>query len=90
MNTIWFPDLSAADGPKYLALVAAIRSAIVSEQLDVGERLPPVRELGWQLKGHTGNHCAGLYKIDRGGPSEGSCRARHLCGRAKTHDGAPD
>ena len=63
MNTIWFPDLSAADGPKYLALVAAIRRAIVSKQLAAGERLPPVRELGWQLKVTPGTVARAYTKL---------------------------
>ncbi len=63
MNTIWFPDLSAADGPKYIALATAIRDAIVSEQLEVGERLPPVRELGWQLKVTPGTVARAYTKL---------------------------
>lgn len=63
MNTIWFPDLSATDGPKYLALVDAIRAAIVSEQLTVGERLPPVRALGWQLKVTPGTVARAYTKL---------------------------
>lgn len=63
MNTIWFPDLSAGNGPKYLALTNAIRQAIVSEQLQVGERLPPVRELGWQLKVTPGTVARAYSKL---------------------------
>lgn len=63
MNTIWFPDLSVADGPKYLALSDAIRGAIVSEQLAGGERLPPVRELGWQLKVTPGTVARAYTKL---------------------------
>ncbi len=63
MNTIWFPDLSAPDGPKYLTLTDAIRTAIVSEQLEVGERLPPVRELGWQLKVTPGTVARAYTKL---------------------------
>ncbi|KPU84499.1 hypothetical protein JI58_03465 [Marinosulfonomonas sp. PRT-SC04] len=69
MNTIWFPDLSATGdagiscGPKYLTLAKAIRSAIVSEQLGIGERLPPVRELGWQLKVTPGTVARAYTKL---------------------------
>ena len=49
MNTIWFPDLSAAEGPKYQALSNALRDAILNGQLDAGEKLPPVREVAYQL-----------------------------------------
>ncbi|PIE15195.1 MAG: aspartate aminotransferase [Rhodobacterales bacterium] len=50
MNTIWLPDLSQATGPKYQQLIESIRAAIVSKQLQPGEKLPPVRELAWQLQ----------------------------------------
>ncbi|MCV6824420.1 MULTISPECIES: PLP-dependent aminotransferase family protein [Halocynthiibacter] len=50
MNTIWFPDLSEAEGPKYRALAKAIREAVVDGRLPVGEKLPPVREVAWQLQ----------------------------------------
>ncbi len=63
MNTIWFPDLSATGSPKYLTLATAIRDAIVSEQLAVGERLPPVRELGWQLKVTPGTVARAYTKL---------------------------
>lgn len=63
MNTIWFPDLSNTDGPKYLALTEAIRKAIVSTQLKTGEKLPPVRELGWQLKVTPGTVARAYSKL---------------------------
>ena len=50
MDTIWFPDLSRCEGSKYKALVDAIRNAIANDHLVEGDKLPPVRELGWQLK----------------------------------------
>ena len=50
MGTIWPPDLSHTNGPKYLALVHALREAIASKELEAGTRLPPVRDLAWTLK----------------------------------------
>ena len=49
-DTIWLPDLSGQDGPKYLALTRALREAIRSGDLATGAQLPTVRELAWQLK----------------------------------------
>ncbi len=49
MNTIWQPSLDGIPGPKYQAVVAMIRSAIDGNLLTVGTKLPPVRELAWQL-----------------------------------------
>ncbi|MBD8877751.1 PLP-dependent aminotransferase family protein [Labrenzia polysiphoniae] len=47
--TIWCPDLSMASGPIYLAVADAIEADIRSGALAVGERLPPQRELAYQL-----------------------------------------
>lgn len=50
MGTIWSPDLTQFDGPKYLALAHALREAIRGGSLAEGTRLPPVRELAWEMK----------------------------------------
>lgn len=49
MNTIWLPDLTDVTIPKYQAVTAAIRTAVVSGDLKAGEKLPPVREIAYQL-----------------------------------------
>lgn len=49
MTTIWRPDLTQFDGPKYLALSHALRDAVRRGELPEGTRLPPVRELAWAL-----------------------------------------
>ena len=49
MNTIWFPDLSDTTGPKYQTLSNAIRQAVQSGTLQKGDKLPPVREIAYQL-----------------------------------------
>lgn len=41
----WLPILSAAGGPKYLAIARAVEDAVRSGALAPGERLPPQREL---------------------------------------------
>lgn len=50
MNTIWRPRLEDFTGPKYKALGDAIKAAISEGTLDVGQKLPPVRDLAWDLK----------------------------------------
>lgn len=50
MDTIWLPHLPADEGPKYLALVRALREAISAGELAEGSRLPTVRDLAWRLK----------------------------------------
>lgn len=50
MNTIWNPEIDPAIKPKYKGVEHAIRRAIDAGELKVGDKLPPVRELGWQVK----------------------------------------
>ncbi len=46
---IWIPDLSGRRGPKYLQIVEAMAEDIAKEHLAAGTRLPPHRELAYQL-----------------------------------------
>ena len=46
---IWVPDLSSRDGPKYLRIVEAMAEDIATGRLSAGTRLPPHRELAYQL-----------------------------------------
>ncbi|WP_109464799.1 aminotransferase-like domain-containing protein [Albibacillus kandeliae] len=48
MSTIW-PESLPQQGPKYRALADAIRAAIGDGKLKTGEKLPPVRDLAYQL-----------------------------------------
>jgi DNA-binding transcriptional MocR family regulator len=50
MDTIWIPSIEHREGPKYKALAAAIREAIAEQTLKVKHKLPPVRDLAWDLK----------------------------------------
>jgi DNA-binding transcriptional regulator YhcF (GntR family) len=49
-DTIWTPDLTQFDGPKYLALTRALRAAITDGSLPPQTQLPTVRDLAWHLK----------------------------------------
>lgn len=46
---IWVPDLSHRSGPKYLRIVEAMAEDIATGRLSAGTRLPPHRELAYQL-----------------------------------------
>ena len=46
---IWLPDLSRRSGPKYLQIVEALAEDIAAGRLAVRTRLPPHRELAYQL-----------------------------------------
>lgn len=61
-DTIWQPDLSQFDGPKYRALSSALRQAVQSGDLAKGTKLPPVRDLAWKL-GMTPGTVARAYQI---------------------------
>lgn len=50
MSTIWTPEAIDGPGPKYRAVAAQIRHDIEVGRLVPGEKLPPVRELAWQLQ----------------------------------------
>ncbi|MFD2739353.1 PLP-dependent aminotransferase family protein [Sulfitobacter aestuarii] len=50
MDTIWQKQQISGEGPKYKRVIRLIRAAIDSGELAVGARLPPVRELAWQLE----------------------------------------
>lgn len=71
MDTIWQPVLSPADGPKYLALVRALRDAVRAGDLTEGARLPTVRDLAWRL-GVTPGTISRAYQI---GTQEGLLQA---------------
>lgn len=46
---IWTPNLSGRDGPKYLQIVDAMAEDVATGRLPAGTRLPPHRELAYQL-----------------------------------------
>ncbi len=62
MDTIWPESLPKSAGPKYRAVSDTIRRAVVSGRLEVGARLPPVRELAYRL-GITPGTVARAYSV---------------------------
>ncbi len=48
--TNWLPDLTGKTGPLYLQLADAIEEAITDNSLPAGEKLPPQRNLAFDLK----------------------------------------
>lgn len=50
MNTIFSEPLGDVSGPKYAAVVQTIEQAIEGGALKPGDKLPPVRDLAWDLK----------------------------------------
>jgi DNA-binding transcriptional MocR family regulator len=72
MGTIWQPTLSDFDGPKYKAVVAAIRADIARGVLISGDKLPPVRDLAWEIHVTPGT----IARAYQEGISEGLLQAR--------------
>ncbi|MCV6585039.1 MAG: PLP-dependent aminotransferase family protein [Marinibacterium sp.] len=62
MGTIWAQTLSGDKGPKYKRVADTIRGAVDRGQLTPGAKLPPVRELAYQL-GITPGTVARAYTI---------------------------
>ncbi|WP_294222339.1 PLP-dependent aminotransferase family protein [uncultured Shimia sp.] len=62
IDTIWPPNFDGCTDPKYIVLIQSLRGAVRSGQLPVGEKLPPVRELAWQM-GITPGTVARAYKL---------------------------
>lgn len=62
MNTMLTTALSTAKGPKYKALADRIRAAVEAGDLAAGAKLPPVRELAYQLEITPGT-VARAYKV---------------------------
>jgi len=60
-DTSWVPDLVATNSPKYRALSGAIEDAIRTGALASGAKLPPVRELAWEI-GVTPGTVARAYR----------------------------
>ncbi|WP_254796910.1 GntR family transcriptional regulator [Sulfitobacter albidus] len=62
MDTIWQPALDPEVKPKYRGVVQAIREGIGKGALKPGDKLPPVRDLGWRL-GMTPGTVARAYTV---------------------------
>ncbi|WP_185803024.1 PLP-dependent aminotransferase family protein [Pontivivens nitratireducens] len=60
-DTSWVPDLANSVAPKYRTLSVAIEDAIRSGALASGAKLPPVRELAWEI-GVTPGTVARAYR----------------------------
>jgi len=64
--TSWTPSL-APDKPRYIAIADAIAADLASGQLKVGDRLPPQRQLAWQLGVTLGTITRAYQEAERRG-----------------------
>jgi DNA-binding transcriptional MocR family regulator len=65
--TIWLPNLSDGPGPKYLAIADAIAQAVAAGELPVGSKLPPQRNLAYDLGVTLGTVTRGYAEARRRG-----------------------
>ncbi|NQU58124.1 MAG: PLP-dependent aminotransferase family protein [Rhodospirillales bacterium] len=69
--TIWTPDISGRSGPKYLAIAGAIAEAIGEGTLAAGEKLPPQRNLAYDIGVTLGTVTRAYDEIKRRGLVDG-------------------
>lgn len=86
MNTIWLPDLDAATGPKYQILSNAIRQAVQGGTLPEGEKLPPVRDVAYQLGVTPGTVARAYSALVDAGLLEAAVGRGTFVARKATHD----
>jgi len=65
--TIWMPDLATRGGPKYLAIADAISDAVSSGDLSPGEKLPPQRNLAYDIGVTLGTVTRAYQEAERRG-----------------------
>lgn len=69
--TIWTPDITRRSGPKYLAIAAAISEAIGEGTLAAGTKLPPQRNLAYDIGVTLGTVTRAYDEIKRRGLADG-------------------
>jgi DNA-binding transcriptional MocR family regulator len=65
--TMWLPNLSGGQGPKYLAIADAIAQAVAAGELPAGSKLPPQRNLAYDLGVTLGTVTRGYAEARRRG-----------------------
>jgi DNA-binding transcriptional MocR family regulator len=65
--TIWNPDLSRHDGPRYQAIAEAIADAVDQGVLAPGDKLPPQRDLAYRLGVTVGTVSRGYMVAEQRG-----------------------
>jgi len=65
--TIWMPNLADHQGPRYQAIAAAIADAVAEGALAPGDKLPPQRDLAYQLGVTVGTVSRGYMLAEQQG-----------------------
>ena len=69
--TIWIPDLSKHDGPRYLAIAKALAADVENGRLPPGSRLPTHRDLAYRLGVTVGTVSRAYREAQRNGLTAG-------------------
>lgn len=69
--TTWMPQIAGRPGPKYLALAGAIADAVSGGELTPGAKLPPMRNLAYDLGVTVGTVTRAYREAERRGLVEG-------------------
>ncbi|MEQ8671480.1 MAG: PLP-dependent aminotransferase family protein [Rhodospirillales bacterium] len=69
--TIWMPELRGRTGPKYQAIVDAIVDAVEMGDLSPGTKLPPQRNLAYDLGVTLGTVTRAYQELERSGLARG-------------------
>jgi len=64
---MWLPDLQTHNGPRYLAIADALAGDVAEGKIAPGTRLPPQRDLAWQLKVTVGTVARAYAEASRRG-----------------------
>ena len=98
--TIWTPDLSSLQGPRYLAIADALAADLAAGQLSPGDRLPTHRDLAYRLgitvgtvsRAYAEAHRRGLIagEVGRGTYIQASGRNSDQHPGLSVHEAPPD
>lgn len=85
----WKPDLTDRHGPKYRAIADALADDIASGAIREGVKLPPHRELSWELGVTVGTITRAYQEAERRGLVSGEVgRGTYVRSHAETTNGA--
>lgn len=86
--SIWTPDIGERLGPRYLAIADALADDVAHGRLAPGMRLPPQRDLAWQLKVTVGTIARAYTEAARRGLISGEVgRGTYVLEGAEERDG---
>ena len=87
--TNWLPDLTTGSGPLYQRIADSIESDIDRGVIAAGEKLPPQRDLAYDIGTTVGTIGRAYQSAARARPGERRGRPRNLCAGPAIGSGRP-